>query len=319
MSSLLACLCGFTLDLLLGDPLWLYHPVRLIGAWIAFLEKCMRKIAGADAKKLLVAGGVLWALVILVSTGVPWLLLILAGRLHPGIRFVLECFWCYQILAARALFDESRRVYLELKKGDLPAARKAVARIVGRDTERLEEAGVVRAAVETVAENTSDGITAPLLFMMIGGAPLAFLYKAVNTMDSMLGYKEEKYLYLGRVPAKMDDLFNYIPARLSALFMLAAAWILRMDAKQAWKIYRRDRRKHASPNAAQTEAVCAGALDVQLAGDAWYFGKRYQKETIGDAMREVEAKDILRAGWLMYGTAILSLIVFGGVRWMIFR
>ena len=206
------------------------------------------------------------------------------------------------------------KVYAEVKKGDLPRARKAVSMIVGRDTQCLDEAGVVKAAVETVAENTSDGVTAPLLFMMIGGAPLGFFYKAVNTMDSMIGYKDEKYLYLGRCAAKMDDVLNYIPARLSAFLMIAAAWVLKMDARGAWRIYLRDRRKHASPNSAQTEAVCAGALQIRLAGDAWYFGKLYKKDYIGDDIRPVEAEDIPRADRLMYGTAVLTFLLFGMVK-----
>ena len=183
--------------------------------------------------------------------------------------------------------------------------------IVGRDTGNLSEAGVTKAAVETVAENTSDGVIAPLIFMLIGGAPLGFFYKAVNTLDSMVGYKNEKYLHFGRFAAKMDDVWNYIPSRISALLMIASAWIFRMDYKRAWAVWKRDRRKHASPNSAQTEAVCAGALQVQLAGDAYYFGKLYPKETIGDDVRPIEPEDILRAGNLMDGTALLTLLVFG--------
>lgn len=220
---------------------------------------------------------------------------------------------CYQIFAARCLVGESRKVYQKLKEDDLPGARRAVSMIVGRDTENLTAEGVTKAAVETVAENTSDGVTAPLLFLLIGGAPLGFLYKAVNTMDSMLGYKNEKYLYFGRIPAKMDDVFNYIPARLTAWFMIVAAFLTGMDGENAWKIYLRDKRKHASPNSAQSEAVCAGALDVQLAGDAVYFGKVYKKDYIGDAIRKIEPEDILRAGKLMYMTTILMMVVFGGL------
>ena len=186
--------------------------------------------------------------------------------------------------------------------------------IVGRDTENLTEEGVTKAAVETVAENTSDGVTAPLLFLILGGAPFGFLYKAVNTMDSMLGYKNEKYLYFGRFPAKMDDVFNFIPSRVTALFMIVAAFLTGMDGKNAWKIWRRDRRKHASPNSAQTESACAGALRVRLAGDAVYFGKLHKKEYLGDPLRPIEPEDIRRAGRLMYVTAFLVLLVFGAVK-----
>lgn len=314
MMALLACGTGFILDFLFGDPVWLYHPIRLIGALIAFLEKQFRRICKDQKNAQFVAGGLLWILVVLVSAVVPCLFLYAAGRVHPVLRFLLESFWCWQLLAAKGLKQESMKVYAEVKKGDLPGARKAVSMIVGRDTQCLDEAGVVKAAVETVAENTSDGVTAPLLFMMIGGAPLGFFYKAVNTMDSMIGYKDEKYLYLGRCAAKMDDVLNYIPARLSAFLMIAAAWVLKMDARGAWRIYLRDRRKHASPNSAQTEAVCAGALQIRLAGDAWYFGKLYKKDYIGDDIRPVEAEDIPRADRLMYGTAVLTFLLFGMVK-----
>ena len=226
--------------------------------------------------------------------------------------------WCYQILAARSLSVESKKVYHALKTQDVEGARKAVSMIVGRDTKSLTEEGIAKAAVETVAENTSDGVTAPLMFLMLGGAPLGFLYKAVNTMDSMLGYKNEKNLYFGRVAAKMDDVFNYLPSRVSAVLMIAAAFLTGMDAKKAAQIYKRDRRKHASPNSAQTESVCAGALQVQLAGDAWYFGVLHKKETIGDPIRPVEAEDIKRAGRLMYVTAVLTLLFAGMIRFWYF-
>lgn len=314
MMALLACGTGFILDFLFGDPVWLYHPIRLIGALIAFLEKQFRRICKDQKNAQFVAGGLLWILVVLVSVVVPCLFLYAAGRVHPVLRFLLESFWCWQLLAAKGLKQESMKVYAEVKKGDLPGARKAVSMIVGRDTQCLDEAGVVKAAVETVAENTSDGVTAPLLFMMIGGAPLGFFYKAVNTMDSMIGYKDEKYLYLGRCAAKMDDVLNYIPARLSAFLMIAASWVLKMDARGAWRIYLRDRRKHASPNSAQTESVCAGALQIRLAGDAWYFGKLYKKDYIGDDIRPVEAEDIPGADRLMYGTAVLTFLLFGMVK-----
>lgn len=313
--SLAACVTGFLFDFLFGDPVWLYHPVRVIGNLISFGEKILRKWTGKDSPgKELAAGTILWFLVAGVSFAIPFTVLWAAQRIHPVLRFVIESFWCYQILAARCLVKESGKVYDRLKENDLPGARKAVSMIVGRDTENLTYEGVTKAAVETVAENTSDGVTAPLLFLILGGAPLGFLYKAVNTMDSMLGYKNEKYLYFGRFPAKMDDVFNYIPARLTALFMTGAAFLTGMDGKNAWKIWRRDRRKHASPNSAQTESVCAGALRVRLAGDAVYFGKLHKKEYLGDALRPIEAEDIRRAGKLMYVTAFLVLLVFGVVK-----
>lgn len=314
MMTLAACVTGGVLDLLFGDPVWLYHPVRLIGTLISRLETWARRLCGERKNGLLAAGIFLWTIVIVISVGVPWLILLLAGRIHPFLRFILESFWCYQLLAAKSLKTESMKVYQALEKQDLPEARKAVSMIVGRDTQRLDEIGVAKAAVETVAENTTDGVIAPLIFLFLGGAPLGFFYKAVNTMDSMLGYKEERYLYLGRCAAKMDDLINYIPARITALLMIAAAWMQHLDGKNAWHIYKRDKRKHASPNAAQTEAVCAGALQIQLAGDAYYFGELYHKEYIGDALRPVEAEDIVRGNRLMYGTAFLAFFLFGMIR-----
>ena len=312
--SLAACVTGFLLDFLFGDPVWLYHPVRLIGNFISFGEKKLRGIFGKTEKGELAAGTVLWFLTAGFSFVIPFLVLWGAQRVHPALRFLIESFWCYQILAARCLVEESGKVYDRLKEKDLPGARKAVSMIVGRDTENLTEEGVTKAAVETVAENTSDGVTAPLLFLILGGASFGFLYKAVNTMDSMLGYKNEKYLYFGRFPAKMDDVFNFIPSRVTALFMIAAAFLTGMDGKNAWKIWRRDRRKHASPNSAQTESVCAGALRVRLAGDAVYFGKLHKKEYLGDPLRPIEPEDIRRAGRLMYVTAFLVLLVFGAIK-----
>ncbi len=312
--SLAACVTGFLLDFLFGDPVWLYHPVRLIGNFISFGEKKLRGIFGKKEKGELAAGTVLWFLTAGFSFVIPFLVLWGAQRVHPALRFLIESFWCYQILAARCLVEESGKVYDRLKEKDLPGARKAVSMIVGRDTENLTEEGVTKAAVETVAENTSDGVTAPLLFLILGGASFGFLYKAVNTMDSMLGYKNEKYLYFGRFPAKMDDVFNFIPSRVTALFMIAAAFLTGMDGKNAWMIWRRDRRKHASPNSAQTESVCAGALRVRLAGDAVYFGKLHKKEYLGDPLRPIEPEDIRRAGRLMYVTAFLVLLVFGAIK-----
>ena len=326
--SLSACGAGFVLDLLFGDPVRLYHPVRLIGQGISFGEKILRKLCGEtdpasgskkedrerQDRRLFMAGVLLWIIIAALAFLIPFWLLGLAQRIHPALRFILETFWCYQILAARSLVKESGKVYDKLIENDLPGARRAVSMIVGRDTENLTAEGVTKAAVETVAENTSDGVTAPLIFLIIGGAPLGFLYKAVNTMDSMLGYRNERYLYFGRAAAKMDDLFNFIPSRITAVLMTAAAFLTGLDGKNAWKIYRRDRRKHASPNSAQTEAVCAGALQVRLAGDAVYFGKLYKKDYIGDNIRPIEPEDIKRAGHLMYVTALLTLLLFGAVK-----
>jgi adenosylcobinamide-phosphate synthase len=314
MSSLMACIAGMALDAIFGDPVWLYHPVRIIGNWISILEKWLRVFCKNDEKKERIAGCVLWFGVVIASVGIPWGLLYLAGKVSFWLQFALETFWCYQLLAGKCLKDESRKVYVRLVNHNLEGARHAVSMIVGRDTGNLSEAGVTKAAVETVAENTSDGVIAPLIFMLIGGVPLGFFYKAVNTMDSMVGYKNEKYLHFGRFAAKMDDVWNYIPSRISALLMIASAWIFRMDYKRAWAVWKRDRRKHASPNSAQTEAVCAGALQVQLAGDAYYFGKLYEKPTIGDPIRLIESEDIRRANRLLYATAITGVVLFLFIR-----
>ena len=313
MSSLMACIAGMALDAIFGDPVWLYHPVRIIGNWISILEKWLRGFCKNDEKKERIAGCVLWFGVVIASVGIPWGLLYLVGKVSFWLQFALETFWCYQLLAGKCLKDESRKVYVRLVNHNLEGARHAVSMIVGRDTGNLSEAGVTKAAVETVAENTSDGVIAPLIFMLIGGAPLGFFYKAVNTMDSMVGYKNDKFLYFGRAAAKFDDVMNFIPARLSALLMILAAPLVKLDGASAWKIFKRDRLNHASPNSAQTEAVMAGALQVQLAGDAWYFGKKHEKPTIGDPIRPVEPEDIRRANRLMYAASVLGVIVFAAI------
>lgn len=307
--TLAALLTGYVLDLIFGDPRQIYHPIQIIGNLIAVLEKGIRKVFPKTSKGELAGGTMLVVLVVLICTAVPAALLGLAAWIHPVVYWLLASFWCWQILATKSLKTESMKVYAPLKEGDLPAARRAVAMIVGRDTERLTEEGVAKAAVETVAENTSDGIVAPLIFLALGGPALGFFYKAVNTMDSMVGYKNERYLYFGRTAARLDDVLNFFPSRISAWLMILAAAILGMDGKNAKRIYLRDRKNHASPNSAQTEAVMAGALRVQLAGDAWYFGELYKKPTIGDPFRAVEPEDIVRANRLMYLTSALALAV----------
>ena len=317
MYHLIALLIGFFIDLLLGDPHSIPHPVVWIGKLITAVEKFVRRIFPKTVRGENIAGGVLWLIVAGISTAVPALLLYAAYRVHPAAGLVLESIMCWQILAAKSLRDESMKVYAALKEGVPENYRRAVSMIVGRDTAELDDLAVTRAAVETVAENASDGVIAPMLFLALGGAPLGFFYKAANTMDSMLGYIEMPYKNIGLVPAKMDDVLNYIPARLSALLMLAAGALLGMDAKNGWRIWRRDRRNHASPNSAQTESVCAGLLGVRLAGDAYYHGELHKKPYIGDALREIEYEDIPRAGRLLYATAALSLVLFGAVRFLL--
>ena len=314
MMTVWAVVGGFVLDALFGDPAWLPHPVVFMGKAIARLEGFLRPRLPKTPKGE-VLGGAIVAFCLPVGT------LLFTGavcrgaaRLHPLLGLAVQMFWCAQALAARGLVQESTNVYKELIKPDLPAARRAVSRIVGRDTAALTAEGVTKAAVETVAENASDGVIAPLFYMLLGGAPLALTYKAINTMDSMLGYKNERYLYFGRVPAKLDDAANYLPSRLAALLWVAAAAFTHNDAKGAWKIWRRDRRRHASPNSAQTESACAGALGVQLAGPAYYFGEYYAKPTIGDALRPIEPEDILRANRMMYAESLLALALGLAIR-----
>ena len=315
-----AFIAGFVLDLLIGDPHFIPHPVRLIGSLISFCDKRLNCDAGYNIseKKLNLIKykrGMLLAFTVIFATFAISVIIIVAAysiNLYAGV--IAEAVMTWQILATKCLRVESMRVYDALRTDGVDAGRRAVSMIVGRDTSVLDAAGVTRAAVETIAENTSDGVTAPLLYMMLGGAPLGFLYKAVNTMDSMLGYKNEKYLYFGKIPAKMDDVFNFIPARVTAMFMVCASFLAGLDGKNAWRIYLRDRRKHASPNAAQTESVCAGALRIRLAGDAVYFGKVYKKEFIGDDLRPIDPEDIIKAGRLMYVTALLMMFVFGGIK-----
>lgn len=329
---MIAFFAGFMLDMIFGDPYFLPHPVRLIGKLIAGTEKMLRGSKDTRTKAAEFRQGILLVVVVILCVELIALgLLAAAYLLHPYMGMALEALMTYQILAAKCLKVESMKVCRCLQEGDLEKARMAVSMIVGRDTDCLDEEGIAKAAIETVAENTSDGVIAPMLYLALGGPVLGFFYKAVNTMDSMVGYKNETYLYFGRAAAKLDDFVNYIPARISACLMIAAVFLMERNlmgnccsgdgdssdgysARRAIAVYRRDRRKHASPNSAQTESVCAGALGIRLAGDAVYFGKKVSKPYIGDALRKVEYEDIRRANSLMYGTAWLcEILCLGGM------
>lgn len=314
--------CGYILDLLIGDPHWLYHPVRLIGNLISWLESILLKEKDTSAKKY--RKGMVLAILTPLITGIVIVSILVVGyHINMILGCVIETIMCYQILAVKSLKVESMKVYYALDKEGLQQARNAVAMIVGRDTKQLDEHGVVRAAVETVAENTSDGVIAPLFYMMLFGAAGGFVYKAVNTMDSMIGYKNDKYLYFGRFAAKLDDVVNFIPARIGGCLMVVSAGIAQLAEKcntkdktnshysiwNAWKIFKSDRKKHSSPNAAQTESACAGALKVALSGDNYYFGKLVHKPQIGQAIRPLEAVDIGRSNILLYITAFLMVII----------
>lgn len=310
---IIAFIAGFVLDLLIGDPHFIPHPVRLIGSLISFLDKRLNSDAGYnssenEANLTKYKRGMLLAFTVIIATFIVSAMILVAAysiNLYAGV--IAEAVMTWQILATKCLRVESMRVYDALRTDGVDAGRRAVSMIVGRDTSVLDAAGVTRAAVETIAENTSDGVIAPMLYTAIGGPVLGFVYKAVNTMDSMLGYKNDKYMYFGRFAARLDDVVNFIPARISAYLMIAAAFIggRQFDGKNAYRIFKRDRFNHASPNSAQTESVCAGALRVQLAGDAVYFGKLVKKKYIGDGLREIEYEDIKRANRLMYITAFL--------------
>lgn len=300
-------LLGFILDTIIGDPYKLPHPIRWIGSFISILEKLCRKIAKSNTM-LMILGAILVFIVIFVSGGITLLVLKLAS-FNKYAYLIVSSVICYYMLAGKSLKTESMKVYKAFENNDTEGARKAVSMIVGRDTQSLTKEGIIKAAVETVAENSSDGVVAPLIYMLIFGPVGGVVYKAINTMDSMIGYVEEKYFYIGKFAAKLDDVLNYIPARISGILVIISAFILRYDYKNAFRIFKRDRKKHASPNSAQTESAMAGALGVQLAGDATYFGVVHKKPYIGDKKREIENEDIKRANDIMYTMTIICLVV----------
>ena len=307
---LIAFTLAFFLDQMIGDPHQLPHPIRYIGNLITKLQYKLYPKEREQAKERR-RGTYLVILVVTIVTAMVGAFYLGSYALHPIIGIVVESILTFYIFATKSLKDESMKVYDRLKTGTLEEARKAVSMIVGRDTTFLDEKGVAKAAIETVAENASDGVIAPMFYAAIGGPVLGYFYKAVNTMDSMIGYKNDKYMHFGRVAAKLDDVMNYVPARLSAWLMIIVAYLSgkAYSGKRAYFVYKRDRRKHASPNAAQTEAACAGALGIQLAGDAYYFGKLVKKEYLGDSIRAVEYEDIRRINVLMYKMSYLFLVI----------
>ncbi|MGM9569299.1 MAG: adenosylcobinamide-phosphate synthase CbiB [Phascolarctobacterium sp.] len=313
MLHLAAIIAGFILDLIFGDPHWLPHPICLIGNLIGFIEGNLRPKLEPNKNALLLGGALMVVIVLVISFAVPMAILLAAGMVSPWLAFALETLMCYQIFATKCLRDESMKVYDALHNNDLADARVKLSWIVGRDTKNLDEEEITKGAVETVAENTADGIIAPMFYMFIGGVPLAFLYKGINTMDSMVGYKNDKFLYFGRCAAKLDDVANLIPARITGLVMIAAAFLLGLNGPGAWKIFWRDRYNHLSPNSAMTESVTAGALNIQLGGDHFYFGKLVHKDTIGDDIRPVCPEDIKKTNNLLYMTAVLCLLLFSAI------
>lgn len=312
---MLECLItAYVLDLIFGDPYNFPHPVRYIGRLIKWSEKQIRKIAKTP-KGLKVGGFVLWGITVGTTVTVVYLVLALA-KVHWLLYFVVNSILLYTTLATKCLGDEANKIKKVLETDTLEKARVQLSYIVGRDTSKLSEKEIIRATVETVAENTVDGIIAPLFYAFIGGAPLAFAYKAINTLDSTVGYKNERYKDLGFASAKIDDIANYVPARLTAVLMSLASLFLRFDAKNCLRIAIRDRKNHKSPNCAYPEGAAAGALGVQLGGTNVYFGEVVVKPTIGDATRELVTADITRGNQLMYMTSIVGVLIFTGL-WLI--
>lgn len=309
----LPLLIGFIIDLMIGDPAWIPHPIRLMGFVIRQTERALRRLFGKSDRSLFAGGVVLAVFVPLLFLSVSYLVLALGYQIHFWVGFALECLFSWQVLATRSLCDESAKVYRALEKRNLVLARKHLSWLVGRDTETLSEADVTRACVETVAENTTDGVIAPLLYLAIGGVPLAMAYKAINTLDSMVGYRSKTYLFFGRASARLDDVVNYLPARIAAFLMIAASFILHYPVGRIWRIYRRDKRQHLSPNSAQTEAVCAGALGIRLGGTHTYSGQIVEKPSIGDDTQVPFAGDIMRAQTLLYLTVLIGV----GPIWLI--
>ena len=309
---------GFILDLIFGDPAWLYHPIRLIGRLISAMETVLRRLFPKTKQGELAGGAVLLIVVVGVSYAVSFFILKALAMIHPWIAVIVEVFWMYQIFAVKCLKDESMKVYRALKQHDLGLSRRMISYLVGRDTSELTGEEITKAAVETVAENTTDGVIAPMIFMAVGGAPLGFAYKAINTLDSMVGYKNEKYIYFGRVSAIADDVVNFIPARIAGILMIIASFLCGFDAKGAVKIFIRDRKKHLSPNSAQTESVCAGAFGIVLGGTHNYFGKPVAKPEIGDRRRRAMPEHILYSHILMYMTAILCMFLLNAIRFVIY-
>ena len=310
MNFELQIVAALFLDSILGDPRWLPHPVRLIGRLAAWSEKMFRKLVTSERM-----AGISTVIFVLLGTGsVGWGMIHLATLVHPRAADLVSIYLLYTCFATRDLIDHSRKVVAALRKNDLDKARTMVGMIVGRDTIQLDREGVVRACVESVAENTVDGVTAPLLWATIGGPIGALLYKAVNTMDSVFGYTNEKYLYFGWAPARLDDLLNWLPARITGLILVLASLIMRMRPAAAWLVFRRDRMNHASPNSGHAEAAVAGALGIRLGGMSMYFGKPVQKPTIGDEDCSPHAGHVVQTQILLVTATILTAMLYLGIR-----
>ncbi len=300
------------LDFFFGDPRWLPHPIIYMGKLISFLEKVLKPDC---SKKDIPKGTLLWFITVGLSFVIPLGILIIVYKINFYLGLALEVFWCFQIFAARTLAREANKVKKILDEGDIEEARKALSMIVGRDTASLSKEDITKAVVETVSENTTDGVISPLIAIAIGGAPLGFFYKAINTLDSMVGYKSKKYFFFGKVSAIMDDIANYIPARITGFLMVIAAYLMPgLSGGNSLKIMIRDHGKHASPNGGWTEGATAGALGVNLGGSAYYFGVLHEKASLGDDIRTIETGDIKTTTGLLWLSSFFLLIIVVSVR-----
>ncbi|GAA0078387.1 adenosylcobinamide-phosphate synthase CbiB [Clostridium sp. CTA-5] len=297
---------GFILDLLIGDPENPVHPVRIIGSIASKLEILMRKLLSNSLK---IAGLITWVITVFLTFGFNFFIINLATKINSYFGVILSGILIYFCISSKGLVVEGYKVIKFIINDDILGARKQLSFIVGRDTNNLDKASIIKAVIETIAENMSDGVIAPLFFAGIGGAPLAMAYKSVNTLDSMFGYKNDKYKDFGYFPAKLDDIFNYIPARITGIFIVISSMILGYNYKNSFKIYKRDRYNHSSPNSAHPEAAMAGALGIELGGANYYFGKLVVKPTIGDMINETSIEDVSKTSKVLYCSTVLGYIL----------
>lgn len=302
---------AFLIDLIIGDPYFLPHPIRFIGFLISQTEKTVRSIAKTPLQQKI--GGFFVATVPVIITVFIVVLILEICKINNILYAIINTYLIFSCIATKCLKDEAKKVYNALQNNDIQLARKRISYLVGRNTENLSEEEIIRATVETVAENTSDGVVAPIFYASIGGAPLAFFYKTVNTLDSMVGYINEKYKDIGFFSAKIDDALNFIPARITGFLFVLASFICGLSYKNSFKVLKRDRLNHKSPNAGYPEAAVAGALGIRLGGASYYFGEKIEKPTIGDNLKKPEKEDILKAIKLMYVSAFLSIIIFSAI------
>ena len=307
---------GFILDLLIGDPNNPFHPVRGIGLLASKLETIFRKLLKNSLK---IAGLIVWMITIILTFAITYGIIFVCMKINKYLGIIVQGIIIYFCISAKGLVVEGYKVIKYLNEGNIEKSRKQLSYIVGRDTESLDSKGITRAVIETIAENMSDGVIAPILFAGIFGAAGSMAYKAVNTMDSMFGYKNEKYIKFGYFPAKLDDLFNYIPARVTGILIIISSFFLKRDYKNSFKIYKRDRYNHTSPNSAHPEAAMAGALDIQLGGANYYFGKIVEKPVIGDKIKEIEINDVKKTAEILYLSAVMGIILMVIIKFIIYR